>query len=401
MSKIAFFCIPAHGHTNPTLEVVKELIRQGHGVRYYSYECMREKIEATGAEYISCDEYDYEQKLTPADGKRIAEDMSFAVEVLVNSTLAMDAALLEQIRQWKPDCIVADSMALWGKLIAKKLNIPFVSSTTTFAFNEQSSKVMQGSLKDLFKVLIQMGKAKKHIKRLQENGYFIKNVIEIIQNDNDTNTIVYTSPEFQPCAETFSDKYVFVGPSIRMTDVEFKKNREKLIYISMGTVNNDMISFYKNCIDALKDSEYQVVISVGSQVDIKQLENYVANSNSKAEFCIQPYVDQIAVLQKTDAFLTHCGMNSVSEALYFKVPLVIYPQTNEQKGVAFRVNELGAGVYLTGNTSQDIRNAFEEILQQADYKIQATEVSNSFSKCGGSKAAVEKILECFSYSEIL
>jgi len=64
MSRIAFFCIPAHGHTNPTLEVVKELIRQGHEVRYYSYECMKEKIESTGAEYISCDEYDYEQKLT-------------------------------------------------------------------------------------------------------------------------------------------------------------------------------------------------------------------------------------------------------------------------------------------------------------------------------------------------
>ena len=59
MSKIAFFCIPAHGHTNPTLEVVKELIHQGHEVRYYSYECMREKIEATGVEYISCDDYDF------------------------------------------------------------------------------------------------------------------------------------------------------------------------------------------------------------------------------------------------------------------------------------------------------------------------------------------------------
>ena len=62
MSKIAFFCIPAHGHTNPTLEVVKELIHQGHEVRYYSYESMREKIESTGAEYISCDEYDFEQR---------------------------------------------------------------------------------------------------------------------------------------------------------------------------------------------------------------------------------------------------------------------------------------------------------------------------------------------------
>ena len=398
MSKIAFFCIPAHGHTNPTLEVVKELIHQGHKVRYYSYECMREKIESTGAEYVSCDEYDFEQKLTPADGKRIAEDMSFAIEILVNSTLAMDAALLEQIKQWKPDCIVADSMALWGKLIAKKLNIPFVSSTTTFAFNKDSARVMRGSLKDLFKVLIQIGKAQKHIKRLQENGYDIKNVLEIIQNDNDTNTIVYTSPKFQPYSDTFSDKYVFVGPSIRQTNDVFEKTREKLVYISMGTVNNDMTIFYKSCINALKDNDYQVVLSVGSQVDIKQLEEYVTKSKSenKAQFHVLPYVDQIAVLEKADVFLTHCGMNSVSEALYFKVPLVMYPQTNEQKGVAFRVNELGAGMYLSGDSISDIQMAFKELLKRPEYKEQATVISNSFSKCGGSKAAVEKILEvCF------
>lgn len=396
MSKIAFFCIPAHGHTNPTLEVVKELIHQGNEVRYYSYECMREKIESTGAEYISCDEYDFEQKLTPADGKRIAEDVSFATEILVNSTLAMDVALLEQIKQWNPDCIVADSMALWGKLIAKKLNIPFVSSTTTFAFNKDSAKVMQGSLKDLFKVLIQIGKAQKHIKRLQENGYDIKNVIEIIQNDNDTNTIVYTSPEFQPYSDTFSDKYVFVGPSIRPTNDVFEKTREKLVYISMGTVNNDMTFFYKNCIDALKESDYQVVLSVGSQVDIKQLEEYVTKSESKAQFHVLSYVDQIAVLEKADAFLTHCGMNSVSEALYFKVPLVMYPQTNEQKGVAFRVNELGAGMYLNSDAISEIQIAVKELLQQSKYKEQANMISNSFSKCGGSRAAVEKILDvCF------
>ena len=396
MSKIAFFCIPAHGHTNPTLEVVKELIHQGHEVRYYSYECMREKIASTGAEYISCDAYDFEQKLTPADGQRIAEDMAFAVEILVNSTLAMDGALLEQIKQWGPDCIVADSMALWGKLIAKKLKIPFVSSTTTFAFNKDSAKVMQGSLKDLFSVLIQMGKAQKHIKRLQKNGYDIKNVMEIIQNDNDTNTIVYTSAEFQPYSHTFSDKYVFVGPSIRPPRDTFEKTREKLVYISMGTVNNDMTGLYKKCIDALKDSDYQVVLSVGSQVDIKQLEAYVAKSECKAQFHVLPYVDQIAVLAQADAFLTHCGMNSVSEALYFKVPLIMYPQTNEQKGVAFRVSELGAGIYLNGNTADDIQMAIKEILHSPVYKEQAAVISDSFSKCGGSKSAVEKILSTFS-----
>ena len=396
MSKIAFFCIPAHGHTNPTLEVVKELIHQGHEVKYYSYECMKEKIISTGADYISCDGYDFKQKLTAADGKRIGEDMSFAIEVLVNSTLAMDAALLEQIKQWNPDCIVADSMALWGKLIAKKLNIPFVSSTTTFAFNKDSAKVMRGSLRDLFKVILQMIKAKRHIKRLQENGYDIKSVFDIIQNDNNTNTIVYTSSEFQPYSETFSDKYVFVGPSIRPKYDIFEKTREKLVYISMGTVNNNMTNFYKNCIDAFINSDYQVVLSVGSQVDINELEEYVIKSDSRAQFHVLPYVDQIAVLVKADVFLTHCGMNSVSESLYFNVPLVMYPQTNEQKGVAFRVNELGAGIYLNSDSISDIQMAVKEILKQSKYKEQANMISNSFSKCGGSKAAVEKILDVCS-----
>ena len=396
MSKIAFFCIPAHGHTNPTLEVVKELIHQGHEVKYYSYECMKEKIISTGADYISCDRYDFKQKLTAADGKRIGEDMSFAIEVLVNSTLAMDDALLEQIKQWKPDCIVADSMALWGKLIAKKLNIPFVSSTTTFAFNKDSAKVMKSSLRDFFKVILQMIKAKRHIKRLQENGYDIKSVFDIIQNDNNTNTIVYTSSMFQPYSETFSDKYVFVGPSIRPKCDIFEKTREKLVYISMGTVNNNMTNLYKNCIDAFIDSDYQVVLSVGNQVDINELEEYVIKSDSRAQFHLLSYVDQIAVLEKADIFITHCGMNSVSESLYFKVPLVMYPQTNEQKGVAFRVNELGAGIYLNSESISDIQMAAKELLQQSKYKEQANVISNSFSKCGGSKAAVEKILDVCS-----
>lgn len=35
MSKIVFFCIPAYGHTNPTIPVVQELTKRGHEVWYY------------------------------------------------------------------------------------------------------------------------------------------------------------------------------------------------------------------------------------------------------------------------------------------------------------------------------------------------------------------------------
>ena len=43
-------------------------------------------------------------------------------------------------------------------------------------------------------------------------------------------------------------------------------------------------------------------------------------------------VDQIAVLSAADVFLSHCGMNSVSESLYYQVPLIMHPLTSEQKG---------------------------------------------------------------------
>ena len=71
MSKIVFFNIPAHGHTNPTLGVVKELVSRGHQVWYFSYNTMREKIESAGAAFVSCDDYDMEQKLTPKDAARV------------------------------------------------------------------------------------------------------------------------------------------------------------------------------------------------------------------------------------------------------------------------------------------------------------------------------------------
>ena len=43
MARIVFFCIPAHGHTNPTLAVVRELVSRGHEVLYYSYKPFRER----------------------------------------------------------------------------------------------------------------------------------------------------------------------------------------------------------------------------------------------------------------------------------------------------------------------------------------------------------------------
>lgn len=388
MARIVFFCIPAHGHTNPTLGVVQELTRRGHEVLYYSYRAFREKIEAAGAEFFACDDFDGELHLTKEESARLGSDLALSTRVLVDTTLSLDDMVCREMERLKPDCIVADSMAVWGKVVAKKLGIPFVSSTTTFAFNQHSAKIMKQGFREMAAMLLAMPKIQKDLKRLRDKGYPVKNILDIIGNDDSTETIVYTSPEFQPCSETFSEKYAFVGPSIRPVEQPVKKRRKKLIYISMGTVNNTMVPLYKNCIEALKDTGYQVILSVGREVDLSTLGNLPENVEA------YPFVDQIAVLEQADAFLTHCGMNSVSEALYFGVPLLMLPGTREQTGVAARVLQLGAGLELKEPSADAICHGVETLLADAAYRNNAEMIGESFRRCGGAKAAADKVLDC-------
>lgn len=384
MAKIVFFCIPAHGHTNPTLGVVRELSARGHEVWYYSYESFREKIEAAGARFVACDQFDTEQKLTPQEAARIGKDLALSTRVLVDTTLALDDTVCRHMEELRPDCIVADSMAVWGKAVAQKLGIPFVSSTTTFAFNQHSARVMKQSPMELLGLLFAMPRINRDLKRLQAKGYPIKNILDIIQNDDNTHTVVYTSPEFQPCADTFSDKYAFVGPSIRPVQEPFVKTREKLVYISMGTVNNDMLHLYRQLINALADTPYQVVLSVGNMVS---LEDFGALPE---HISVHNHVDQIGVLEQADVFVSHCGMNSVNESLYFGVPLVMLPQTPEQNGVAERVLELGAGLKLADPAN--IQNTVGQVLNDPAFREKAAAISAGFRRCTGAKGAADKIL---------
>ena len=375
--KIAWFCIPAHGHTNPTLGLVKALTTSGHEIWYFSFEEFREKIEAAGANFIACDGYDFEME-DKGNADRVGKDKVYATELLVSSTLALDDMTTRTLEKIKPDVVVSDSVAYWGKLAAMKHGLPYVSSTTTFAFNRYSAKYMKESVWDIVLMLFAMPRINKQLNRLREKGYPVKSLLDIVQNDNETNTIVYTSRYFQPCADTFSKKYHFIGPSIRPITKPVEKTADKTVYISMGTVNQNR-EFFRNCINVLKPTGWQVIISMGTNTDhFKDLPENIQVYES---------VDQMAVLSIADVFITHCGMNSASEGLYFGVPLVLFPQTSEQGAVAKRVEELGAGVRLKSISGEDVLDALSKVISDPQFKTEAERVSESFKACGGTEEA--------------
>lgn len=383
-NRIVFFSIPAYGHTNPTIEVVRQLVQEGNEVIYYSFNEFKDKIEAAGARCICCDEY-LRPKLKPGDENRIGKDFSFLIEMVVETTVALDEKVCRELKEFQPHCIISDSVCFWGKLFAEKLNIPYICSTTTFAFNEKTARLMKRSFKEIIPMILGMGRINKKMELLREKGYEVKNFISLISNNNDTNTIVYTSKEFQPMAETFSNKFYFIGPSVASVRVEKEERTKKRVYISMGTVNNKETDFYKECIKAFENTDFQVIMSVGKETDLTSL------GNIPDTFKVYNTVNQIQVLQNTDVFITHCGMNSVNESLYYGVPMVLFPQHSEQRLVAERAAELGTGIILKNHSPKGIRNAVLQVSGDNKYKENSQKLAGSFKEAGGVKAAVKAI----------
>ena len=384
MKKIAFFCIPAHGHTNPMLPVAAELVRRGNVVRFYSFGEFEKKIKATGAEFISCDSF--LPKLTKQEEAGLNSVSATEMTVQdIRITLSMNDFLDKEFKSFQPGVVYTDSVCFWGKLNAWKHHVPMVVSTSTFAFNQMSSEYMKNSPKEMADMIFGLPRVSKELKKLEPYGYRVKGVLSLIQSGNDTDSIVYTSRRFQPYAESFSDHYAFVGPSVFSNVLPEKKKERPLIYISMGTVINDRIDFYSKCIEALKNLNVDVIISCGIAINREEL------GALPDHIQVYPYVDQLAVLAKADAFITHCGMNSVSESLYMAAPMVLYPQTSEQYAVARRVTEIGAGIMLKDASSEGIRAAIQEILNNKAYGNAAAECSADFRACPGTVGAAEFI----------
>ena len=204
--------------------------------------------------------------------------------------------------------------------------------------------------------------------------------------------IVYGSRHFQPCASTFDDRFLFVGPSSppHAESGAFpwdQVTHPVVVYVSLGTLFNKDAAFYRNCYEAFRDENYQVILATGVSVDPGEW------GSAPPNFIVQAQVPQLEVLGRAAAFVSHGGMNSVNESLCHGVPLVSIPQMGEQMIIGRRVEELGAGLYIDKAevTVDKLREAVRLLLADRSYREQAARARQSFQSAGGVVRAADAI----------
>ncbi|MFK4413263.1 MGT family glycosyltransferase [Bacillus sp. RC251] len=391
MARVLFINAGSEGHINPTLQVVEELISRGEEVVYFSIEAFRDRIEKTGATVRTIDDQKF-IKAFLSGGRNYLQER---INGLLHTADIVISSVLEQIEGEHFDYMIHDSMFGCGHLIAQILKLPAINSCTSFAQDEKSFEQMLDHLSKSIPVKVQ-DKIHNDFERLtkgiaEKYSVEINSPYEVFCNPAPL-TIVYTIKEFQPFGDMFDETFKFVGPSIpaqvKDEEFDFTTIEEKSpIYISLGTVFNEALNFYKLCIKEFENSNYTIVMSIGNKTKISDLGEIPKN------FIVKNYVPQTKLLAYTKLFITHGGMNSTHEGLYNGIPLIVIPQSADQPVIAKQVENLGAGIKLSINelTVEQLRESVKLVLNNPSFKEAALNLKESFRKSGGYKEAADEI----------
>ena len=391
--KIIFFNVPGHGHVNPTLALVAELTQRGHHVIYYNNIDFEPQISKSGAEFRP---YPDPQPTAADLAEKAGSLPQVSVWVLAQSQRLLPW-LLAELRWEKPDLVMFDAICLWGKQAANLLNLPTISSIPIFV--QEGIKGLL-TLRDGISLVKQALPALPALIRqrrqlLKTFGPAVFPHSQIFPCIGDTN-IVYTSREFQPETDFIDESFHFVGPSINSDTREtavfpwhLLAEDRPLIYLSLGTIYHERLDFYRMAFATFAEHPAQFVLSAGRLTDIDALGSIPDN------FILRNFVPQLELLPRVDAFITHGGMNSINEGLYYGVPLVVLPQQLEQTINARQTARHGAAVVLGdrppyGRTSPlDLQQAVENVLSDSSYRQNAARIGRSFRDAGGYKKAAD------------
>lgn len=404
MSKALFLNNLGHGHVNPTLGLVNELIKRGEKVTYFCSEDFKEKIESTGAVFKV-----YQGESNPLKGKynisggwSITKFLNYINEIL-DSSEKIIKDILYQIKDIKFDYIVYGSMFPFGNIIAQILKIPSVSSFAIFATPEeiiaQGKDLMDRNLIKNHQVMDTYKKVAKNLKEIY-NVKMPDKLINLLFNKGDIN-IAYTSRYFVSHMEYYDDSFKFIGPPVydRKENLDFpfeKLEGKKVIYISLGTVFNNFNSKLYDVFFKSFSNTDDVIVMAAYNVDLSQF-------HIPSNFIIRNYVPQSEILKYTDIAITHAGMNSISDLIYNNVPFVSIPIGADQPYMAGRASELGATISLDKYklTPEILEDSVKKVLTDPSYLENIKNISSSFREAGGYKKAVEEILKLKEKNSVL
>ncbi len=138
---------------------------------------------------------------------------------------------------------------------------------------------------------------------------------------------------------------------------------KKLIYCSLGShsewAKDNWWRLIASMMEAMSQlTDMQLIIQLSDENDREKMKQAPAN------VFVADWVPQLEVLEKSDLFITHGGLSSVRESIYFGVPMIVFPYGMDQPGNAARIvyHKLGLRGDISSVNSEKISDLIQKSL---------------------------------------
>ncbi|MFD7665101.1 macrolide family glycosyltransferase [Streptomyces sp. NPDC059788] len=383
-NRLLFVVLAGHGHVNPTLPLVEELVRRGHRVDYATSAEFADAVTGAGAHWVELPSM--RPFATPPEigPDTVARWLRHAFSALRVTYPVLRAHCVVR----PPDHICYDAMNWPARLVAERLGIPAVRTVPNLASNKSYSIAEQltAGLGPGHPVLDALAADCAEFSAEYGVGIDIDGTLDVTERLN----LVFVPRAFQPAADTFDGRFHFLGPAIGRREQAGSWSPPEagmpVVYVSLGSVFTGSTAFYRTCLDAFADGPWYVAMTVGD-LDPAELGPVPPTVE------LRPRFPQLAVLRHAAAFVTHAGMNSTLEALYHGVGLVAVPHTPEQTANAERAAELGLAETLNGDavTAEALRSAVTRLTSDAGVRARLDAMRDTVRGCGGAALGADLI----------
>ena len=412
---IGLTCPELSGHLNPMTTLGRELVRRGHRVTIVARPDGEAKAVAAGLGFAAIGKTEFPRgsiarQAVTLGGLSALKALRFTIDMMRQAAEVTFRDLPTVCRKIGIESLLVDQVNPAAGTVAEIEGLPFVKVANALALNRDPAcppAVLAWRYRaDFFGRL-----------RNSAGNWFLHRVTAPIRDTINAHRIRHglpprideNAPAFlaeiaqQPAFFDFprarpESRLHFTGPWHQGGEpgVPFpwdKLNGLPLVYVSLGTLQNRMMDMFTKIAEAVAPLQVQLVISLGAaDQDVTLLA-----SRSAGKPLIVPFAPQLALLQKAALTITHAGLNTALESLARGVPMVAIPITNDQPGVARRLEWLGlAEVVLPRQmTVERVRQAVERVLEDPSYRERARGRAHEIAGLNGLGRAADIVEQAF------
>ncbi|HEY7829736.1 MAG TPA: nucleotide disphospho-sugar-binding domain-containing protein [Solirubrobacteraceae bacterium] len=402
------------GNAPPQLALTRRLVERGHEVKVLAHRAARERIEATGAEFVEFKRAQPEMDMTRRESDplrdweartRFGAGQRVRKNLLVGLLLDTSRECAELLKCWPAEVVVLDWMLPGAAVAAEGAGVPAVALVhCPFPLPIEGAPLLGNGLRPMGGWLgaVRDGVARRVYRRVFAAGVPALNEARAEQGlrpvgDWDAQLLgveaiyVMTAPELDFSSEGKLPPNVhYVGPAFEPFAGEWRSpwpesNADPLVLISFSTSYMNQRAPVQRVLDAVAALPVRALLTSGPALDSATL-RIPANARTVT------FLPHRLVLPDAALMITHAGWQTVNAALADGVPLLCVPGGRDQPDNAVRVVRAGAGMRVRGSASpRKLRKAIVAALKDPSLRRGAGVMAKALARSDGADEMAQRI----------